>query len=859
MTPLYLYDNYGNQIGTVKGLLGASCYSEVNGEHNLTIRTTQELTKRQRIVCYDYRGIPREYIISEIEETHGDGVVTTTAICEESIAELTGDYIEDRRPEGGAAAALSVALENTRWEVGQVDVPGTYFVSLYHISVREALNKIAETFGGEISMSIELTGADVTARRVNLTTRVGADTGKRFTYSKDLVGITRHVEIDDVCTALYGYGKGVEKYDEEGEATGGYGRKLTFGEINDGKDYVEDPEALKIWGRPDDAGGLCHVFGQVEFSECEDMEELKRLTEEALKERTEPRVTYTADVINLRAAGLSTEGVSEGDRIYIIDTAFPKTLRLQGRVISIDEDLMAPENTTITLGNILTLTDELLGLDAELKDLRSHAATWDAAGDVRDSFLNAVIERLNLLFESAGTYKYEDWQIGIMLSNVPLDENYKPKRTPAWAMQLSSAGFRIANSLTPEGEWNWRTFGTGEGFTADNINAGTIQGGSNYWNLETGDLMFKQGSITDAQGNIWNMSTGTVTFKNGRIQSADGLNYWNLTTGEFSLQGTKLKVDGQTLDQRDQDVIQDASDAAQGLVDALDRALTQEEVFDRLTGGKANQGIYLDGTNLYINAEYIKTGTLNADLIKAGILTDAEGLNYWNLATGDLMFKHGSITDAKGNKWDMTNGTITITNGSLNASLINAGIIQDKQGNIRWNLDQGTWYCGPDSGTKIQMIGGALRYFENNIDVGYIGASRLQNQETYKALAFNLENGSKAMWWAYRMRTSDDIYTIKLAYYGTSVYESGASFDANMLHAGCTLDMHNFNIKDPQWQFTGEDSYTGGGFTNTMWFGNITARDSNGAITGYMKTGLTFVHGILVSAQSWWNGTNYGS
>lgn len=41
----------------------------------------------------------------------------------------------------------------------------------------------------------------------------------------------------------------------------------------------------------------------------------------------------------------------------------------------------------------------------------------------------------------------------------------------------------------------------------------------------------------------------------------------------------------------------------------------------------------LDGR---FNADFIATGELNAGLIKAGILTDAHGTNYWNMETGDF-------------------------------------------------------------------------------------------------------------------------------------------------------------------------------------------------------------------------------
>lgn len=44
------------------------------------------------------------------------------------------------------------------------------------------------------------------------------------------------------------------------------------------------------------------------------------------------------------------------------------------------------------------------------------------------------------------------------------------------AMMLTGMGFMVANSKNKDSEWNWRSFGTGEGFTADEINGGTING-----------------------------------------------------------------------------------------------------------------------------------------------------------------------------------------------------------------------------------------------------------------------------------------------------------------------------------------------------------------------------------------------
>lgn len=49
--------------------------------------------------------------------------------------------------------------------------------------------------------------------------------------------------------------------------------------------------------------------------------------------------------------------------------------------------------------------------------------------------------------------------------------------------------------------------------------------------------------------------------------------------------------------------------------------LTHEEIFNLLTNNGAIQGIYQEGNQLYINAEYIQTGTMSADRIYGGTLT----------------------------------------------------------------------------------------------------------------------------------------------------------------------------------------------------------------------------------------------
>jgi hypothetical protein len=140
------------------------------------------------------------------------------------------------------------------------------------MSARAAINAVAETWGGEVRTEISVGTAGVSRRRVSVVSRIGGNGYKRFEYKKDLISIRRKVESDDVVTALYGYGSGLAATDESGEETGGFTRKITFGEVNGGMNYVADNEALLLWGRPDGTllpGGLAHVFGEVEYDELD--------------------------------------------------------------------------------------------------------------------------------------------------------------------------------------------------------------------------------------------------------------------------------------------------------------------------------------------------------------------------------------------------------------------------------------------------------------------------------------------------------------------------------------------------------------------------------------------------------------
>ena len=126
--------------------------------------------------------------------------------------------------------------------------------------------------------------------------------------------------------------------------------------------------------------------------------------------------------------------------------------------------------------------------------------------------------------------------------------------------------------------------------------------------------------------------------------------YANMDTGEVRIVANSFSLtNGDTIDS-----------IAQGAVDDLDDSLTQTDIFNRLTGNKANEAIILQNGHIYINATYISSGTLDADRI------NAKGLTVYNSA-GTRTF----YIDSNGNVYINAN-SLMLSGSSVNSIANNA-------------------------------------------------------------------------------------------------------------------------------------------------------------------------------------------
>lgn len=300
-----------------------------------------------------------------------------------------------------------MALETTRWSAGTSFYGRQNGCLLYHMNALEAIHKVADIWEGELAPVITVADGRVASRAVKMPRKLGADRGLRFTYGKNMAGCTRTVLEDDVVTAMYGYGQGLPAVDEDGVFMGGYRRKLTFGDINDGKDYVEDADALAIWGRWDaERQEKQHFFGQVTFSDCDDKYELLYLTQRALNAANSPQVSYEVDV-----AALDGGNAGLGDTVTVVDTSRTPEWRFKARIVrrvrtfsdcvlcrvTIGKVQRTAYSSVSTLSNdVASLANDVVGIDGQLSAAASTDFIEANVGDAVDS----AVENLTDLGES---------------------------------------------------------------------------------------------------------------------------------------------------------------------------------------------------------------------------------------------------------------------------------------------------------------------------------------------------------------------------------------------------------------------------------------------------------------------------
>lgn len=699
---LWVTDRFENFKGPIKTLFSCVDTREVNGENALTIVCLAHLEKGDRIVWQDLKGRWRENIVDGVTEERARAGIVYTYYCPTSAqVELSGDYLEDKRPlDTTANVAMSSALSTSRWTVGTVANLGQNGTNFYHTNAWQAIHDVADTWGGELEFEITVSGTKVTARRVHLRERVGGDTGKRFTYTKDLVSVKREVDEGNVVTALYGYGKAPENTDEDGNLTGGYERKLTFGDVNGGQNWVGDADALERWGRPDGKGGKAHVFGEVEFENCEDQSELLKLTKEELATRCTPTVSYEVDAVSLARAGEGFEGADEGDTVLVIDKVYDPPLRVQARITKVEEDQLVEGKATYTIGNYQTVGEILAAQKSNIQK---------ATSNLKQTITNAV--------NSSNAASSDKWGANLTQTQAYLEAFASDKADSA-----TDAAKDYSDEIAEELDAALKEYADNGDTTLEDLLKKYTDDG--ILNLDEVLRLYTQTSIEQSEETLKAIDEANKQYLESITDALDA----SLDAATNAIDALESELAKVPDDIRDQivDMLNEElnttggwvyEEPGQGIM-VYDRKPPNATQCVKIGGGVIGVANSKNSAGNWIFRTAIDGDGINADQIVTGRIVG--GNSYWDLDSGTFMLRDGNIliTDANGNKVyiNATNGfQVRDRNNRIIAGTV---IMSDGTSMFRCNMvgTSSTNYITTGTTANGQpgasFINGSANYFE---------------------------------------------------------------------------------------------------------------------------------------------------
>jgi phage minor structural protein len=365
---IYLFNNKEELIHIIKeqDLIEFTHKIEINtfdaAEFELPIEAIdKEIIEQMRFFGFFVRG--RQFgVFKAYEVTMSDNYVVKGLDRAESDLR-TVRIIKDKRLKSVTAdQALNVALEGTGYQLGEREgLTKVNKTNFYYISPREALVKIIEAFNCEFRVRYEFVENKIINRYIDLYHRQGSYSGVQFEYGNNALEVTMEEDSDNVVTALIGRGKGEESTDSEGNATGGYGRRIEFTDIvwtkasgkpidkPAGQNYIVLNDDIENKGLYQN-GELKHRWGVFVDEEIEDKEVLLQATYQELLRLNNPIRKYKASILDLR------DDIWLGDRVAIVkDSA---KLSFEARIFSITIDKLNFDQSEVELGDYETLKSQ---------------------------------------------------------------------------------------------------------------------------------------------------------------------------------------------------------------------------------------------------------------------------------------------------------------------------------------------------------------------------------------------------------------------------------------------------------------------------------------------------------------------
>ena len=365
--------------------------------------------------------------------------------------DLASEVLVDCRPTNcNGKEALRKMLEGTGF-TGHSDIVtiNTAHYIRKHIA-NEALisddeNSFINKWGGEL---------DVDNFNVYINNRTGGEYGVTFKYGRDLINLNENSNIDSIITRVIPVGFNGITIPET------YVESALIDKYRKVKTDVVKFDYIKVKESPEDEEGY------------DTLEEAQEALREAAKELFNDGLDKLLYQLDLEVTKLEntlkyedykdilTTGLGDTVGVEHIDIG----IDIKTRVIKFTYDCIKEKYKSITIGNYIENDiDRQNSVESTLDKITNADGTVNAVEVA--GILNAVNVKMRAMKDIA-----QKQDVRALLC-----EDLDPESPTYGAMCYGTMGFMIAAERTQDNrDWNWRTFGTGKGFFADLIVAGTM-------------------------------------------------------------------------------------------------------------------------------------------------------------------------------------------------------------------------------------------------------------------------------------------------------------------------------------------------------------------------------------------------
>lgn len=238
--------------------------------------------------------------------------------------------------------------------------------------------KLVNTLGGYLKTRGDKKGN----RYISYLTEYGGTSGQTIEFGSNLLDLSEYISAEDVFTVLYPVGAEVDTGNEVKE-------KVKIGSVNGGRNYIEDAEAIKRYGR---------IWKVEEWQDVTLPANLLAKAKEYLKNGIQMATTITIKAVDLHLLNVNTDRLRLGDHIRVI--SLPHNLDRLFLCSRIVYDLAHPEKTEYTLGSTFkSLTDKQLsnsqGLIVQMNNMRDE--TNVNINNVREEMYNLPMNNMTAI------------------------------------------------------------------------------------------------------------------------------------------------------------------------------------------------------------------------------------------------------------------------------------------------------------------------------------------------------------------------------------------------------------------------------------------------------------------------------